>query len=198
MGSTDKNHLRWHLGQLGRGNKPCVEISRSWNGVFSYAAKYLAKLTPRQYESFDQPGRWWGIVNRAGMAKSLRTVELTPQQAILARRTIRRHLERQHVDSYYIMGSPRLSGKHSPGVVVRGDVMFRWNLLADPKPFRECVDEMRIVWGWRIRQQRRRCFKGTGGVSAYLGSSTALQLLVWAQQTSPTPPPPPPPEEPPF
>jgi hypothetical protein len=63
--SDDVEILRaWHMGRLG--NQHCVQLVRSWRGVTSYAAKYLAKQ-----ETFVSPegeiihtGRVWGVHNR--------------------------------------------------------------------------------------------------------------------------------------
>lgn len=62
VGSGDPLHLLWHEGKLGRGNVHCVQEVMSWRGVWSYASKYLGKITDAQ--GWDAPGRFWGAKNR--------------------------------------------------------------------------------------------------------------------------------------
>lgn len=54
-GNGSTYHLAWHKGELGNGNENCVQPIRSWNGVVSYAAKYMAKL-----DNDNRGGRVWG------------------------------------------------------------------------------------------------------------------------------------------
>jgi hypothetical protein len=70
VGSDDKNHLLWHLGLLGNGNKHCVQKVRSWRGVRSYASKYMGKIIdmPLMQESgWASPGRFWGVRRRQNL-----------------------------------------------------------------------------------------------------------------------------------
>jgi hypothetical protein len=68
-GSDDENHLLWHLGKLGHGNKPCVEEIYSWNGVVVYASKYMGKDVESKPE-WKNPGRFWGVKSRENMPYS--------------------------------------------------------------------------------------------------------------------------------
>lgn len=54
-GQGDEKHLLWHQGLLG--NQHCVQEIRSWNGVRSYASKYMGKLDERT----ENTGRFWGV-----------------------------------------------------------------------------------------------------------------------------------------
>lgn len=57
--SGDPYHLKWHMGQLGNGNLPCVGPVHTWRGVMSYASKYLGKVI--EGGEWVQPGRFWGV-----------------------------------------------------------------------------------------------------------------------------------------
>jgi hypothetical protein len=181
----DSFHLPFHLGQLGNGNKPCVELVRSWEGVISYAGKYLAKLTPQTFEHFDRPGRFWGIVNREAFPRTIVTTELTMPQALLLKRTLRRYKESQPSDWYYVPGAPRVSGKHSPGERIHGATLFQMKASEQPVPFRQIIDRLSAQIGRQIRPQFRRVTRGSGGISCYIASETGVRLLEWVQRLRP-------------
>jgi hypothetical protein len=63
VGSDDPNHLKWHYGQLGNGNKHCVAKVRSWRGVWHYVSKYMAKTQEISDlpELWNYPGRFWTV-----------------------------------------------------------------------------------------------------------------------------------------
>jgi hypothetical protein len=63
-GNGDEYHLKWHRGELGNGNKPCVSQVKSWKGVWSYASKYLGKTFDVAGWGQKWTGRFWGVVNR--------------------------------------------------------------------------------------------------------------------------------------
>ncbi len=100
VGSADPNHLAWHQGKLGRGNKPCVEQIRTWNGVVSYAGKYLGKACENQ--GWEKPGRFWGIHKKRQLPVSLVEVELTLRAAVILRRAAVRWYEHQHSGRYVL------------------------------------------------------------------------------------------------
>jgi len=50
--------LRWHRGELGHGNRHCVQEIRSWQGVKSYASKYFSKTI--DFVEGQGTGRCWG------------------------------------------------------------------------------------------------------------------------------------------
>lgn len=56
-GYKDIKVKKFHMGLLGNGNTHCVQVIRSWGGVASYSAKYLAKID----NVVDRPGRIWGV-----------------------------------------------------------------------------------------------------------------------------------------
>ena len=58
-GNGDRNHLKFHLGQL-PGSKPCVSKVRSWRGVWAYASKYLGKTFEVAGWEGKWTGRFWG------------------------------------------------------------------------------------------------------------------------------------------
>ena len=64
-GSNDQKHLMWHCGELG--NQHCVQQVRKFEGVRSYASKYLGKT----FEVAGWQGRWtgryWGVINRGAV-----------------------------------------------------------------------------------------------------------------------------------
>jgi len=59
-------HLAWHNGELGHGNKHCVQEINSWNGVTSYAAKYFSKV-----DETLRSGRIWGVRGHVPFSKIL-------------------------------------------------------------------------------------------------------------------------------
>lgn len=84
-GNADPDHLRWHLGLLGNGNKHCVQEIRSWHGVKSYASKYFVKMD----ESTDKTGRFWGVRGQVPFSKLLQfTIDI--KTALLFRRAVSR------------------------------------------------------------------------------------------------------------
>lgn len=60
-GNGDINHRLFHAGLL-RGSKPCVQMVRSWRGVWSYASKYLGKTFEVAEWGKKWTGRFWGVV----------------------------------------------------------------------------------------------------------------------------------------
>ena len=63
-GNGDQLHLRWHKGQLGNGNLPCVAKVKSFKGVWAYAAKYLGKTFEAAGWGKMWTGRFWGVIGR--------------------------------------------------------------------------------------------------------------------------------------
>jgi hypothetical protein len=58
-GGGDVLHFRWHRGELGNGNTHCVQAVRSFQGVWSYASKYLGKTF--DIVGWQSCGRFWGV-----------------------------------------------------------------------------------------------------------------------------------------
>lgn len=61
-GGGDLMHYHWHCGMLGNGNTHCVQPVKSFQGVMSYASKYLGKTF--EVAGWKNVGRFWGVVNR--------------------------------------------------------------------------------------------------------------------------------------
>ena len=66
-GGGDGKHLQWHLGELGNGNKHCVQLVGSFRGVWSYASKYLGKTFEVSGWSEKWTGRYWGLIKRSNI-----------------------------------------------------------------------------------------------------------------------------------
>lgn len=86
-GGGDINHLYWHQGLLGNGNKHCVQAVRSWRGVKSYAAKYMGKLDER----IENTGRFWGIRGKVPFSPLLQ-FSMSMSAALEFRRYVARHV----------------------------------------------------------------------------------------------------------
>lgn len=87
----------WHLGRLGRGNQHCVQRVRSWRGVISYAAKYLAKeerCVSAEGEVLHT-GRIWGVHNRNFIPWSYILVYIAGASFRRYRRVVRALAERR-------------------------------------------------------------------------------------------------------
>lgn len=86
VGSEDEKHLK-------AGTQ--VDRIRSWQGVISYAAKYLGKELDWLPESWRQGvGRWWGMVNKgaAEAHRIRRRVRVNLWAMHRMRRVLRKHL----------------------------------------------------------------------------------------------------------
>ena len=80
-GGGDLNHLLWHGGKLG--NQHCVQQVRKFEGVRSYASKYLGKTFEVAGWSEQWTGRFWGVVNRSNIPQGeLVQEEVTEQKAL--------------------------------------------------------------------------------------------------------------------
>ena len=61
VGSDDPNHLAWHEGTLGGGNRPCLEKMRKPHAASYYASKYACKAEQKDVpEQYTNVGRFWG------------------------------------------------------------------------------------------------------------------------------------------
>jgi hypothetical protein len=84
VGSDDKKHLA-------AGTR--VEELRSWNGVMSYASKYLGKVDKAAScaELWQAAGRYWGVFQRENMPwGEMVTVPCSEKEAVQAIRYLRR------------------------------------------------------------------------------------------------------------
>lgn len=91
-GSGDPKHLQWHMG--GFGNQHCVQPVRTWNGVRSYASKYLGKTF--EVQGWEAVGRYWGVIGRDNIPfGELVEQEVTREKAIEIMRYQRRFTHRE-------------------------------------------------------------------------------------------------------
>lgn len=160
--SGERNHLRWHLGQLGNGNEPCVQEIRSWNGVTSYAAKYLGKAFVAG-EDWHLPGRFWGIHCREKLPITLHSRELTLKQAAVLRRACCRWYEHQASGRYRWEWSIRKPG--------RNHVQRAFKTVGEVALMRET--------GYEMRPYHRRWKWSKGGCSMFMPASAAEKLVRW-------------------
>jgi len=63
-GGGDILHLKWHRGELGSGNKHCVQKVKSFRGVWAYASKYLGKTFDVAGWGKKWTGRFWGVKSK--------------------------------------------------------------------------------------------------------------------------------------
>jgi hypothetical protein len=90
-GGGDPNHYLWHIGALGNGNEHCVQPVRSFQGVMSYASKYLGKTF--EVAGWENVGRFWGVVNRGKIPFGEKMVfEVTKAKSAVVMRYQRRFM----------------------------------------------------------------------------------------------------------
>jgi hypothetical protein len=66
IGTDDENHLLWHKGKLGNGNRPCFEWFRVPHAAAFYATKYASKSEQKDVpEQYQDVGRFWGCWGKA-------------------------------------------------------------------------------------------------------------------------------------
>lgn len=106
VGSNDVNHLAWHRGELGHGNKLCVQQIEKQKGVFWYASKYMSKIVSEKYADW---GRWWGVFFRKRLpVGEIINVEVTEKKAVEFIRYMRRfaHVKSRDYKSLTIICNP--------------------------------------------------------------------------------------------
>lgn len=107
VGSGDENHLSWHMGLLGNGNKHCVQLIEKVRGVFWYASKYMSK----EVAGWEGVGRWWGVFFRERLPLGqVVNVQVSEQKAIEFIRYMRRyaHLRSRDYRGLTIVCNPDL------------------------------------------------------------------------------------------
>lgn len=67
-----------------------VEEIRSWNGVTSYAAKYMGKLETLQ-KGLESPGRFWGVWRKKMLPISYEHTQITLPHFFQMRRVMKRY-----------------------------------------------------------------------------------------------------------
>jgi len=85
--SEDDLLLAWHKGELGYGNRHCVQVIQSWRGVKSYASKYFSKV----FDFVEGPGtgRCWGHRGFIPFSKILE-LQINMEAALMWRRAVAR------------------------------------------------------------------------------------------------------------
>jgi len=198
-GQGDPNHLRWHQG--GFTGRPCFEQVNDWAGVSRYAGKYFGKV----YETIpDWPwsGRFWGCWRRSSLPIEWQRQYLSPSQAVVLSRELRRLKEHQATGKYRMCGLEAVDqvGGYSRSVrrnrcrrndcgVLVCEVGAVQRLRLDLAG----VSEWREKYGKDVRPIRYRCRRGrsfggrehSDGVSAFVGYVTLLRLLKWAKGERP-------------
>jgi hypothetical protein len=164
-GGDDPNHLRWHRGQLGGGNKHCAEVVSSKEQLLRYLGKYVGKVC-EGVAGWTWPGRFWGYVKRP-LVKSLCSViavDVEDSQAIKVGRTLRRYRECQP--------TMRVKIRWASGRVAR-----RWVSASELR----VMEQLRAEGAFEFFRYRVRMrWRGRVGVTAFLRSADALRLLKWA------------------
>lgn len=100
VGSGDPKHLA-------AGTR--VEPIQSWNGVRSYASKYLAKLPSGKFvpPEYDGTGRFWGVIGRERWKSTFLEKELTPQVFFAIKRVLRKRLESKGLNPWRMRSKNR-------------------------------------------------------------------------------------------
>lgn len=94
-GGGDPWHLAWHKGLCGNGNVHCVQRVRSFEGVWSYAAKYLGKTFEKAGWDKKWTGRYWGVVGPQNIPfGELCELDITAPNAYTLMRYQRRFINR--------------------------------------------------------------------------------------------------------
>lgn len=162
VNSGDRKHLLWHLGKLGHGNKPCVEVVRSWNGVSHYAGKYLGKIVAAD-ESWQWPGRYWGVWRRHLLPIKLLVEDMEPEATRLLRRGMRRYFEHQMTGRYRI--------EQENGKIYRG-FMNRSQLAK--------LDD--FAGSFTIRPYHRRWPSSCGGIRLFMPWAEFVRWKEWVKR----------------
>lgn len=158
-GDLSPLHLQWHLGTLGNGNRPCVEVVKDWDGVGRYAAKYLGKKCYAR-AGWDWPGRWWGIRRKEELPITIETTDVAEAVAVRCRRLAVKWLRRQPTAKF------KVSKPRKPSFI-------RKLTPAEIEIFRFC--EYSVTPYYR---HRRRC---QGGGKFFMREDTCRRILAWAE-----------------
>lgn len=177
VGSEDKKHLEWHLGGLGRGNKPCAEPIRDWGGVASYAAKYLGKMCTSK--GWGDPGRFWGIESREQLPVKIETRELSTRAAAILKRVCVRWFERQESGWFYLPGKRLSDGRHLPGHKWHGSQIMSGVSSIEGK-LSQVWQQVGSLFEVAIRKCRRRWPRGDGGCQMFAPAPMIQRLVAWS------------------
>lgn len=160
-GQGNPDHLRVHLGTAGGNNRPCVEQVRDWNGVSTYAGKYMGKLVGG--DAWDHPGRWWGCTRRDELPIIIDEADVDDEQAKLVRRQLVRYYEHQK------SGRCRLTypRERGPAVVNRG--WYNKAFVVDA-----------IESGVGVMFYNRRWPSSRGGCTIFMPEAQLMRILAWS------------------
>lgn len=174
-GAGDPEHLAVHLGA--RGNRPCVEVVRNWNGVMAYAAKYLGKAVSG--EGWERPGRWWGVWRKELLPRTIKREEVGEAVVKLVRRQLVRRFEHE-LSGRFLADRVRPDG--------RREVVRAWDDSVEVREGRvvRSLKRSRLYQevGWRIlKRYHRRWPTSRGGCSMFVPYKEVERLLEWARST---------------
>lgn len=200
-------HLSWHLGQLGRGNRPCVEQASSWGRVNAYLSKYMTKLVGG--DEWHEPGRFWGVVGRENLARliNVESISISHLAAMKLQRVMRKRSESKTRGRFLVVGPDLhrpvdvawvrshmgdVSEKSGDFVVPRDSLAFHLarelpadlSSLAARKWVRGYLahyfdGRLRLVWAGRSRGSSGRSCR-----TMYVRENVSRRLLAWAMKAT--------------
>lgn len=155
-GSAD--HLAWHQGLLGNGNKHCCKII-PWadrKTILCYLTKYIAKQCG-EVEGWEWPGRFWGRVQpeRVDALKTMVSKGISRETAFKLRRLMWRWIGSQ------------------PSGRCRIQLDNKWQQVQVGSPAWKFAKKN----GYEIQPIMRKPHKGYGGCKCYLPASEFTRLL---------------------
>jgi hypothetical protein len=164
-----RDQMLWvHQGKCG--NKGCVEQVRDWNGVASYAAKYIGKLGEFPASAGWEKRLWgeWGTPPRVIVRE-----DLSREVAIKLRRSLWKKLGSEL--------SGRIVVTYQSGTIWRGwssDLDVRMQSMG-------CTyGEYLELDGAKVHRLKRRVFKGLGGVRVFADPVQVRKLAAFYQAES--------------
>jgi hypothetical protein len=159
VGSGDQKH---------RAAGTACEKIRTWNGVASYAAKYIGK--PVKDLGWDKPGRLWGKFNVEKLPVEVKCRQVSERTAIILRRALIRWYEHQPT------GRHRITRKlHSGKRLIRREFRNHKELAA----LQQLNDNE-----FCIRPYHRRYPISRGGCGIFAPSDLTERLLPWAEKSA--------------
>lgn len=181
-GGGDPNHLKWHLGQLG--NRPCLEVVGSWEGVLRYAGKYVSK--PVEADPEDEwlsgawvwPGRFWGLYCPSLLPRRVVEVEVPSRVAYQVKRVLRRYIE--HQPNGKVRAACGSVVRRGPVSQIPAEALLAWawdardDLQAGKAPAARCTLR---PYHRRVRRSRQ---DGGVGILAFLPDSEVRRVVRWA------------------
>jgi hypothetical protein len=148
-GGGDLRHLVFHM------DARAFQRMRTWDGVGSYAAKYMGKRIPDQ--GWEKPGRLWGRINWDAMPVREIEVSLSRAEAVRVKRGLLRWLDHQRTGRYRV---ERLRGRIERVYLHRREI--------------ELMEANEVLMRPYHRRRRRR---STGGCELLVPASVTEQLL---------------------